>query len=153
MDTEAIRLRYKPYNVRLLLIGESPPASGKFFYLKSGMTTFTARAFEEAHGIEFKDQAAFLDYFRACGCYLYDLSHLPVDQLPRKEREEQLQKNVKALAQRIREAKPSVVAVVLKRIEGYVREALAGSGRNPRLFVLPFPGMGHQKNILRCCLR
>jgi hypothetical protein len=148
MDTEPIRLRFKPDNIRLLLIGESPPASGKFFYLKSAMTTFTARAFERAHGVKFKDNPEFLDYFRACGCYLDDLSRVPVDRLPKREREELLQANVGALAQRIRDAEPSVVAVVLKRIEGYVRDALTRSGCTPRLFVLPFPGIGHQNRYI-----
>ena len=50
MDTEAIRQSFKPDKIRLMLIGESPPASGRFFYLKSAMTIYTSRAFEKAHG-------------------------------------------------------------------------------------------------------
>ena len=48
MDTEKIRISYKPENIKLLLVGESPPASGEFFYVKSLMTVYTSRAFERA---------------------------------------------------------------------------------------------------------
>jgi len=30
MDTEKVRISYKPENIKLLLVGEAPPASGDF---------------------------------------------------------------------------------------------------------------------------
>lgn len=84
MDTESIRQSYKPDTISLMLVGESPPANGKFFYVKSTMTTFTARAFEMSHKLT--DNREFLEYFKSCGCYLDDLSHTPVDHLPLKNR-------------------------------------------------------------------
>ena len=47
MDIEALRRSYRPHKVHMLLVGESAPVSGKFFYHKSAMTSFTARAFEK----------------------------------------------------------------------------------------------------------
>jgi hypothetical protein len=32
MDTEAVRARYRPPRITTLFVGESPPASGKFFH-------------------------------------------------------------------------------------------------------------------------
>jgi hypothetical protein len=148
MDTEAIRRRFRPDKIRLLFIGESPPANGHFFYVKSGMTTFTSRAFEKAHGVTFKNSSDFLEYFKACGCFLDDLSKTPVDNLPKLERERQLRENVNDLSQRIGESDPAVVVVILKKIEGYVREAVINCQCTPRLFVLPFPGHGNQKRYI-----
>ncbi len=148
IDTEAIRQRFKPDNIRLLLIGESPPESGKFFYADSRMTTFTSRAFAKAHGVTFKNNSEFLDYFKACGCYLDDLSHTPVNQLGLCDRERRLQENVDALSQRIREANPSVIAITLKKIEPYVREAIKKSCCDSQVYVLPFPGSGHQNKYI-----
>jgi precorrin-4/cobalt-precorrin-4 C11-methyltransferase len=149
MDTEAIRQSFRPDRIRLLFIGESPPVSGKFFYIRGPMTTFTSRAFEKAHGQQFWNNSEFLDYFKACGCYLDDLSRVPVNHLPPREREKQLRDNIDALSQRIREANPSVVVVMLKKIETYVRAAVEKSQRSPRVCVLPFPGSGHQNKFLK----
>ena len=104
----------------MLLVGESPPANGKFFYVKSAMTTYTSRAFEKSHGMTFQDDAGFLRYFKECGCFLDDLCHTPVDNLPRAERERALERGVEPLSQRIRQANPPVVAIVLNRIERFV---------------------------------
>lgn len=152
MDTESIRQSYRPSKVRLLLVGESPPASGKFFYVKSSMTTYTAQAFQKAHGTRFLDNREFLEYFKAYGCYLDDLSHTPVDNLPKGQREEGLNACIGGLAQRIQEMNPDVLVIALKKIEHYVREAVYRSGREPEVFVLPFAGNGHQgKYINELC--
>jgi hypothetical protein len=45
MDTEKVRMSYKPGNIKMLLVGESPPASGDFFYVRSMMTVYTAKVF------------------------------------------------------------------------------------------------------------
>jgi hypothetical protein len=81
MHTELIRQSYRPNQIRLLLVGESPPASKKFFYGESAMTKYTAQAFKKAHGVSFRDDKEFLQYFKRCGCYLDDLCHEPVNDL------------------------------------------------------------------------
>jgi hypothetical protein len=147
VDTELIRKAYKPDNVRLLLVGESPPAKGGFFYFKDRkvhMTTYTAQALGRAHGITFPNLQEFFKYFQVCGCYLDDLCQFPVDDLQTTDRKALLKASVAGLAQRIREMNPDVIAIVLKRIERHVREAINNSGRIPEVFVLPFPGNSHQ---------
>jgi hypothetical protein len=108
------------------------------------MTTFTAQAFQKALGIRFRDNREFLEYFKTYGCYLDDLSHTPVDNLPKKQREEFLKAGIGELAQRIHEMNPGVLVIALKKIEHYVREAVYRSQRQPEIFALPFPGHGHQ---------
>jgi hypothetical protein len=145
MDVGALRRSYRPEKVHVLLIGESAPASGKFFYHKGAMTTFTARAFDRVYGTTYandKDKSAFLRFFQRRGCYLEDLCLTPVNTMRPGERARALQASVPSLSQRIRDVEPAVVVAVLRRIAPYVREALAG--RSVNFQVLPFPGSGHQ---------
>jgi hypothetical protein len=144
MDIEALRRSYQPQKVHLLLVGESAPASGKFFYSKSTMTTFTARAFEKVYGLTFTDNADFLRFFQTCGCYLDDLSLTPVNTMRPTERVRTLQASVPALSQRIRDVEPAVIVAVLRKIALYVQEALTLADRPVVFRVLPFPGNGHQ---------
>jgi len=148
MNTEKIRQSYAPDRIKLLLIGESPPDSGKFFYVKSHMTTYTSQAFEKAHGIKFKDNSDFLKYFKDCGCFLDDLCHTPVNHLSKKDREKELENCIATLSERIKKFNPPVVAIVLKKIEKYVREAITKSGCTPEIYVLPFPGNGWQNKYI-----
>jgi hypothetical protein len=145
---EALRRSYRPKKVRLLLVGESAPKSGKFFYRRSAMTTFTARAFEKAFGITFEDNAAFLRFFQGCGCYLEDVSLTAVNNMRPSERAQTLQKSVPSLSQRIRDLKPALVVAVLRRITPYVEEAMVQAGRPVIFCTLPFPGSGSQNKYI-----
>jgi len=148
MNTEKIRQSYTPDRIRLLLIGESPPDSGKFFYVKSHMTTFTSHAFQRAHGIAFNDNTDFLKYFKDCGCFLDDLSHKPVNNLSKTERENELKKCINPLSERIRKFNPPVITIVLKKIEKYIRKAISKSGCDAETYVLHFPGNSHQNKYI-----
>ena len=129
MDTETIRNSFRPRTIRLLLIGESPPANGQFFYVKSKMTSYTASAFEKAHNLKFskKDQTQFLEHFKACGCYLDDVAHLPVDKFDASKREQVLAESVSELVVRLKLYRPEAIAIVLKKVEPHVRIAVVQS--------------------------
>ncbi len=146
MNTDALREQFRPNRVRLLFVGESPPASGKFFYDKGPMTRFTAKAFEAAHGLTFSatDQNEFLTYFKKCGCFLDDISHSPIDGLAVEERTRRLAESVAGFARRIAALKPKAIVVTLKKIEPHVRIAAAQAGLEVPIHVVPFPGHGHQ---------
>lgn len=144
MDIETLREKFWPDRTAVLLVGESPPASGAFFYDKSNMTTFTQRAFEEAYGKRFESTEAFLAGFKAKGCFLDDLSHDPVDHLEKKEREGVLTESIDGLARRLTTADPDVVVIVLKKIAPFVRAAAAKASSRALIYELPFPGNGHQ---------
>lgn len=149
MKIEELRRSYKPKQVRLLLVGESAPASGKFFYDRSSMTTFTSRAFERAFNIKFEDTPSFLNFFQEQDCYLDDLSLIPVDKMKAGDREDALNKSIESLAIRLREYNPEVVAVALKKIEKHVIKAMNIAGICRPLYVLPFPGNGHQNKFIQ----
>jgi hypothetical protein len=148
MKTEEIRKGFMPSNVSVLMVAESPPDSGKFFYVDSGMTKFTSRAFEKAYVLKFNGSADFLEYFRDCGCYLDDLTETPVNKLPDAVREQLIISGVDALAERIRQMRPKVVVTVLRKIKRYVDQAIKKSGVETKNFVTPFPGNGHQNKYI-----
>ena len=146
MDTDAIRKSFLPSSIRLLLVGESPPIGGKFFYVDSHMTSYTATAFERALEREFSfdGPATFLEYFKASECFLDDICHYPIDGFDRKKREQALAECVPNFVSRLKSYKPEAIAVVLRKIEPHVRIATILAKLNPELYVLPFPGHGHQ---------
>lgn len=113
------------------------------------MTTFTSRAFEQAFETQFDSVQEFLSYFKSKGCFLEDLSHDPVDNLDRKERERVLEQSVDTLSLRLSDARPEVIVIVLKKISGLVREAVTKAGLQVLIYELPFPGSGHQNRYIK----
>ncbi len=72
------RASHMPKDIRVLFVGESPPAGGNFFYFGVGnLFVNTMTAFQNAFGIIFPAPGAFLAFFRDCGCYLEDLIPIP----------------------------------------------------------------------------
>ena len=149
MDTEALRKSYKPIQIKLLFVGESPPASGKFFYRKGSMTTYTSKAFERVFDTVFSDTRSFLNFFRLSGCYLEDICLEPVDKMTPKERTMALKDAVDFFSNRIKGFRPEAIVIVLKRIESHVKEALRKAKITCPIYTLPFPGFGHQSNYIR----
>ncbi len=149
MNIEELRKSYKPQKIKLLLIGESASESGKFFYLESSMTTFTQRAFENTFKLSFKNHREFLQFFKKKGCYLDDLSSIPVNRMPPLRKEEVLSGSILSLAKRLTSYKPEIVVIVLKRIERKVNEALDLSCIKCKRYTLPFPGNGHQNKYIQ----
>jgi hypothetical protein len=148
MDTEALRESYKPIQIKLLFVGESPPESGKFFYHKGSMTTFTLRAFEKVFDRAFSDTSSFLKFFQHSGCYLEDICLEPVDKMTPKERNKMLKDSIKYFSSRLRKYSPEAIVIVLKRIESHVKEALKKADISCPIYTLPFPGFGHQNNYI-----
>src|SRR5581483_12338865 len=82
---ERLRRRYRPAEIRLLFIGESPPASGRFFYQRdSGLYRAFRDAFLAADASITED--GFLAVFQSSGCYLIDTCRDPVDHLDARSR-------------------------------------------------------------------
>jgi hypothetical protein len=148
MDIEILRKSNKPDQIKLLFVGESPPASGKFFYHKGLMTTFTSRAFEKVFDRVFSDTHSFLNFFRLSGCYLEDICLEPVDKMTPKERTMMLKDSIEYFSRRLKEYHPEAIVIVLKRIESHVKEALRKAEISCPVYMLPFPGFGHQKRYI-----
>jgi hypothetical protein len=145
MDRESIRKEFRPSKIKILFVGESPPANGAFFYTVSPMTKCMAKVFAQVCGKEFQSHNDFLIFFKAEGCYLDDLSYVPVDNIisPR-ERRQAVNNGVEAFAERMREYKPEQVIAVLMSIESPVRKAAHIAKLQVPVHAVPFPGQGNQ---------
>src|SRR5215469_6929768 len=120
---EVLRQRYRPAQVRLLFVGEAPPASGLFFYrADSGLFRAIRKAFIAAFpALRSRD---FLKSFQELGCYLVDLCGTPVERLDKEERRRVCLQNEVRLARIIKRLQP-------KTITAYQRFA---SRRNRRAY-------------------
>jgi hypothetical protein len=125
--------------VRLLFIGESPPASGRFFYRgDSGLYRAMRDAFRTVDP-SIRDEN-FLTAFQAWGYYLVDLCAEPVDRLDAKSRKAACRAAENLLARAIARLRPDGIATVVRSIEGNVaRAALRAPWTGPVLH-LPYPG-------------
>ncbi len=148
---ESLRRSYKPDRVRLLLVGESPPASGLFFYCaNSGLYRATRDAFARVYGHDWSAWGGFLGFFKSLGCYLDDLCLKPVDAMSRSARRERRRLGVPALTERVREYAPLAIASVMRGIHECVTEAAAqGCGGSITVDSLPFPRQKHAPRYTR----
>jgi len=158
-DIELRRLawsRYVPVNVRYLLIGEAPPAEGRYFYFKSSTTndhlfiqTMRAiyRELEDADAKEIRLQKGqLLERFKNDGFLLIDAveKRIPTS-MPERHRIKLIQASLPDLQKRISGLKGRFFSFAIKHS---VYEALSPHNdgtlgilyNNP----IPFPGNGHQ---------
>jgi hypothetical protein len=129
---ETIRASFLPPAIATLLVAESPPASGKFFYSDDGPFR---RYILAALGL------ADLESFRAAGFYLDDLCHEPVDKVAPQPRVRACRDGRVGLRTRIAGYRPRALVILLKRIEVDVREA--AKGIDVPIYAVPFPGRYH----------
>jgi hypothetical protein len=143
---ERLRKRYLPDPVRILFVGESPPASGRFFYqADSGLY----RAVRDTFAIAFPSLpgSEFLSRFRSLGCYLVDLCSHPVDQMTRKARERACRAAELGLAPTIRRLHPRIIVAIVRSIRLNVRRAQDGAGWSGLYLELPYPGQWRRHRI------
>jgi hypothetical protein len=137
---EELRASYRPSRVKLLLVGESRPAGGTFFYRADSRLFFAVRdAFERAHGPMAAGEA-FLAEFQKRGAWLYDLAASPVNRQRGRPRAAAVAKRVWELAQVLEESPGAQVVAIKRDLEAPVRRAMEMAGESAdRLCVLPFP--------------
>ncbi len=136
---ERLRHSFRPDTVRLLFVGESPPASGRFFYQRdSGLYRAMRDAFQIADP-SIADEN-FLTVFQDAGCYLIDLCPEPVDDWDRLLRRAACRDSEPSLSKEMRQLQPVMIATLLRSIEGNVaRAAQTSKGHSPFIH-LPYPG-------------
>jgi hypothetical protein len=136
---ERLRRRFRPERVEWLFVGESPPASGRFFYRgDSGLYRAVRDAFQVADP-EISD-VTFLARFQRSGCYLIDLCHEPVDKLDPALRRAACRNGEPSLSRTIARLRPPVIVTVVRSIEENVRAAACSAGWRGRFVHLPYPG-------------
>lgn len=140
---ERLRQRYRPHRVRILFVGEAPPASGRFFYhADSGLYRAVRDTFLAAFpGMR---SAHFLDSFRSLGCYLVDLCGMPVDRMNPRSRQRACLAGEASLSRRIRRLRPKIIVTVVRSIGINVRRAEQHANWSGPHFELPYPGRWHR---------
>src|SRR6266581_6282674 len=158
------RRKYRPRKIRLLLIAESPPSSGGFFYFP--MTIGKDHLFRETmkaldlwpenepmrRGV---DKRPMLLRFQSMGLYLLDTCDFPVDKMRPMERREAVRQQMPRLINEVIDADPHHIFVVKSTIFNPVIIALRESGFQSRILnsgPVPFPSHGNQR-IYRSMLR
>jgi hypothetical protein len=143
VSKERLRLSYRPARVRMLFVGESPPASGRFFYqADSGLYRAMRDAF--ARALPNVDKDDFLKQFQVLGCYLVDLCGKPVDRLNSKQRREACIHGEVRLARILKELSPGIVITVVRSIGPNVKRAELHAGWRGQHVELPYPGRWHR---------
>ncbi len=150
---ERLRSRFRPASVRVLFVGESPPAAGSFFYAADSELYRATRDAFEAGVPRFRNVDSFLNAFAANGCYLVDLSLDPINQFTDRndgswsKRLRARRRGETRLAATIAELRPAVVIVVLKGIAANVRRAAARAGIPVERYALTYPSRWHRHRI------
>ena len=143
---ESLRRRYCPSHVRLLFVGESPPASGRFFYqADSGLYRAIRDAFVSA--LPDLQDADFLESFRDLGCYLVDLCGRPVDRLNGEQRREACVDGELRLSKILGQLQPKTVITVVRSITANVRRAQQRANWRGLHLELPYPGRWHRHRV------
>lgn len=138
-ERESLRRSFRPGHIQLLFVGESPPASGRFFYTgNSGLYRAMRAAFQNADARISEEN--FLAVFRAYGCYLTDLSDEPIDRLDGPARRGRRRGCETSLAREIRRLQPEIIAPVLHSIIGNVEAAAAQAKWQGQILRFPYPG-------------
>ena len=148
MEIEKLRASYKPTDVKILIVGESPPVGGTFFYDRSKMTIYTKKAFENAFNKSFVDEKEFLDFFKSQNCYLDDICLTPVNNMEKQQREQMLQNSIADFSKRLKSYQPDVIIVALKKIAMYTQQAIELSGVKSKYYQIPFAGNGWQNKYI-----
>ena len=149
LEAETLRRKHRPSDIRVLFVGESPPAGGTFFYAaNSNLFRAMASVFAEVFGRQVPTGAGFLEFFERAGCYLDDLCLEHVNRMSAPDRRRARKAGEKSLAARLVAYKPSVVVAVPMSVRPHVERAVAQAcpARVP-VNSVPFPAMGHQQRF------
>ena len=151
---EELRRSFRPAEVRVLFVGESPPASGSFFYAADSELYRATRDAFQAAVPGCCEPSSFLRCFAALGCYLEDLCLEPVNHLT-DHRNGSWGKRLQArrdgeprLAVTLAALRPEVVVALLKGIAPNVARAakLAGCA-DVECHTVTYPSRWHRHRL------
>lgn len=144
--TDELRAKYMPSQVKVLFVGEAPPAAGTFFYAGNSQVY---RYLREMLLSRFGGSDDFLAAFATHGYYLDDLVTDPVDHIPLPDRRPIFKQSVPLLAERMAAMQPKAIVTILMRIADYAEDARKLAGLDVPHYRVPFPGTGQQGNFRR----
>lgn len=136
---EALRRSFRPRNMRVLFVGESAPASGRFFYRRNSGLYRAIRNLFEAADPSIRDEN-FLEKFQHCGCYLIDLCGEPVDKLEPNARRAAHLAGERSLRQAISRLQPEMIVSLCRSIRPIVSRAATAANWTGPIIDVPYPG-------------
>ena len=143
---ERLRRSFRPGKVRILFVGEAPPASGRFFYrADSGLYRAIQDTFLTA--LPALPEEDFLDSFQALGCYLVDLCGEPVDHMDSEARLGICRAGEVRLARTIKFLRPAAIVTLVRSIEANVKRAQEKAGWSGPHVGLPYPGRWQRHRV------
>ena len=143
---ERLRKYYRPDLVQILFVGESPPASGRFFYqADSGLYRAVRDTFLSA--LPRLQKTEFLDSFRSLGCYLVDLCGEPVNKMTPRDRRRTCRSGESRLARTIRAFRPKIIVTIVRSIRANVRRAQEQADWSGLRLDLPYPGRWYRHRM------
>jgi hypothetical protein len=146
-----LRRRYEPANVKLLIVAESPPEGGKYFYNPDGRITEPLfAAIMGQLGLPFFTKHDGLLHLQRCGWVLVDATYEPVNGPDRKgQRNQIIERDYPKLCADLAQLTPDRSAPVVL-VKANVCELLEvrllhdGFKVLNRGVKIPFPANGHQ---------
>jgi hypothetical protein len=147
-----LRNEYLPETLKLIFILESPPASGKYFYDKTGK--ITEPLFNELmKTLDYKpiNKKDGLDFFKSQGFFLIDSTYKPVNKMKEKEKENTILSDFNNLIDDLdtMSSNKSPLILVKANICRLLEDKLKLKGFNVlnKGIVVPFPSSGQQKRF------
>jgi len=153
------REKYKPTRINTLLIAESPPSSGGYFYSEKTIgkdhlfrETMKALKFWPINRPMRKgcDKRPMLKKFRSLGFLVIDTCEYPIDKFPPKQRRIATIQGALTLPKRVQKLDPGQILIVKKTIFNPVKHVLNDAGFGERILnarPLPFPSHGNQSKF------
>jgi hypothetical protein len=149
----ALRHRYEPKHVKLVVIAESPPASGLYFYNPEGNVAEPLfSALMKQLGSSSSRKADGLLQLQKSGWLLVDATYEPVNQCSDAQRRKVIERDFRLLCDDLQGSAPdrSVPLILIKENVCRVLEpGLVRAGFNVLNHgtIVPFPSTGHQKKF------
>jgi len=148
LSYEEAREKFRPSSIKVLFIGESRPAGGKFFFSEnSNLYSATKEAFEKASANNFDCEA-----FKQLGCWLYDVCDVPVNNMEPKDRKVRIREDAMALSEVLQRYNPKFIFVVKKGYFGnivYPHVLKFGFIDGQTSCLLPFPLYQYREQYVR----
>ena len=155
MDKEyylKLRNKYLPDTLRIIFVLESPPASGKYFYDETGLTTESLFN-EMMKTLHYKpvEKKNGLEFFKNQGFFLVDSTYKPVNKMKGKEREAAILSDFDNLVDDLEVINgiKSPLILIKANICRLLEDKLKLKGFNVlnEGIVVPFPSSGQQKRF------
>lgn len=147
-----LRAKYRPPRPKLVLIAESPPAGGRYFYDLSGKVTepLLRAMMQDVLGISPSSKEEGLSEFAKAGYLLVDATYTPVNKsFTPKERDAKILEDYPLLLQDLNDLLPdkaTKIMLIKANVCRLLDARLQADGYNVinRGIIVPFPAFGNQ---------